>query len=283
MESNEIIIDKINILFWKVWRNKYAISNILKFCSTDGKSKREFTYKNSEIFNVCWLIENNHLGLLFNKVRNGEPLTFGPSTSTSTTLSTSSTKNNNENNNENYYEDLPYFYFKFPNFQNSWVSKSTEFYSNLFKNYSNYFTFNKKCKDTTALIFVKLDIVIGLEVLVKEYFDCNNNNDIIQKYNELLPKSIYSGSLNVANFLYNQINGFGKLVRVSSRSSIMLSKPLINGLGNSLNNLSNVMKSSSLKPLNPNKVWKRVMELFKQQQKTTTTSSTIPFDMVDFV
>ncbi|EGC37432.1 hypothetical protein DICPUDRAFT_76980 [Dictyostelium purpureum] len=184
------IENKNEILFWKTIRNKIIFNKILKYLSNGPNFN---SYKYYEIIHVDWMINNNKKELLEYKVKNGDYLIFNLPF-----LNNKNKATNNKNKNKNNRTINLNIYNK-PNFQSpqnndlytklfKFIKKDTDFYINLFRNYSNYFLIDI---EATIIQAIKEKSFSALKVLFSYY---NAKLTIEQEQN------IIRNTINTRNF-----------------------------------------------------------------------------------
>ncbi|KAM9976986.1 hypothetical protein ACTFIR_010835 [Dictyostelium discoideum] len=164
-QTNNKPMDNNEILFWKVYKNKYLNRQIFNHVYTG-----EHTLKYDEIFNFNYLVEQNEIGLIKDKVNRNQYLTNFDKQSFSKLYSI--------------------------------IKDDKEFYSNFFKFYPKISLFNL---DDTVDTIIKSDCVSALKSLVD---DSNYNptfHDIKQsiKYNSY---KLFKYMMNHLNNNNNNIN-----------------------------------------------------------------------------
>ncbi|KAK5583055.1 hypothetical protein RB653_004645 [Dictyostelium firmibasis] len=149
------IIREIEVVFWKVWKNKLLRNYIVSFLS---KSFKDYeipfsTFKYNEVYSSEWMILNNHHGLLLDKVNRKEYLTFNSGVIEEGNINIKSKKSN-------IVTQFKKTIFNF--IENASIQDQETFYYTLFKNYSDIFL---NSFQNTATILIKYDCLSGLKVL----------------------------------------------------------------------------------------------------------------------
>ncbi|EAL68219.2 hypothetical protein DDB_G0278093 [Dictyostelium discoideum AX4] len=202
--NNSINNNNKDFLFFKIWKNKYIKTIIFKYLKIKQQQQQYYNdeilenriyYNYYQLKNVD-LMSINNKGLLRDKVKNSMILKF------------------TFDSNKIPFQEI------FKNFKKN-SEKNKEFYFNLFKNYSKYFindidnnnNNNSSIINSTAFYITLCDCVVAFDILIKKYNfkpilrsgggSKNKNKNI--NWSPLYYKSILVGSINIANYLKDEI------------------------------------------------------------------------------
>ncbi|KAM9964304.1 hypothetical protein ACTFIW_004060 [Dictyostelium discoideum] len=198
---------KKEILFWKIWRNKYILINIL------NNLKEKFTRnkKYHEIHSVDYMLKNNFIELLIDKVKQNCYLTFSKNFKIQDlfeTINGDTIISNNFYNNliKNYKRHL--IHKSEALCEESCISNNIE----LLKIIINDPDYNYKFLNNSSLI--DLSIKNGSNLKILKFLFNNENLEISKNYSEKeLLKNLFESKENknknyneIANYLLNQVN-----------------------------------------------------------------------------